>query len=818
MATAMARTEAAAGVGGDSSRHSLPPQSSRAAVESTVDAYATRILRTKSPPEASVDDSLGPYVTSIIRCSLEESSALQGGVANAVDVYDMNVEELIEDFESIVELLEGHCGMTPDVAKSALHIIAISVKTGVVDAFDDGEEHQDPDTAIGSFRSVGMLGTSLGSIMSFDCNHGCGRLGRPFRSKSVGASNDEEGMASIQMLGNMLRDTDIGEHNDAGAGFGTRGDLSPPDDYNDDFFEHPSFIMDEDMDPDDDDANRVSTQYHNHGVPGASALSTSQQSSNSASPDQGGPEHTGNMLNVSDEIPALTPMKLNRLIPEDLMGVLDNPATPAQLFVEPKNTPVHSDMSQRLDAAAQADTASDKLSKKGKGRMRSKSDAQDLAAALFRPSRARSNSVLQEKSPMLKPLSAPAPAMFSLSSKGKSDLFQQQRDSATQILLSMNGSLGEEAATEAALVSHNDVNVAQYVIDGALAAPPVCRHTLYNGCYRSDCHFSHDVEGHTCLFWLRGRCGKGNGCRFMHGFSEKLLEGIKKDFLPDQGAGTDGEGDSAIQTTNLVQHNMCMSSSVPKHAGRPFSFLNAPQGHDAASFSQMSASLPKRQVSASLPKQSRFLGASTPSPSASTSKVLPLPMHLSEDGQPSSQGLESSGSQLQCETPTSNSVSAWSNVAQRGYSLTSFSPSDDTEAAEFPSAKSKNRLKAVRIPQNLWNPSEKRCASVFHISDPLARYAEVSATHPRKDVVDLHYQSMKTFSVVLSEVLPNKLRQHREVWVLTGTGHHVARNSHQKSGGVLESAVMSWLDEHGYECARGKDRNGYCGAVLVKPR
>mmetsp|Transcript_4185 Transcript_4185/g.11542 ORF Transcript_4185/g.11542 Transcript_4185/m.11542 type:complete len:843 (-) Transcript_4185:257-2785(-) len=836
MATTMARTEVAEVGGGSplrSNRHSLPPQSSRPALESAVDAYANRVLHMKSPPEASVDDSLGPYVTSIIRCSLSESASHNG--PNVVDVYDMDVEELIEDFESLLELLEGHCGMSPDVAKSALHSIAISVKTGVVDAFDDGDEQHLAE--IGSFRSAGILGTSLGSMMSFDGSHGGGRLGRSFRSKSVGAANDHEGMAAIQMLGNMLRDTGIGGHRDVqfGAGFGDRGDYSPSDENDDEFAEHPSFIMDEDIIPDDIASIRGAAQYHSPIVPENSALSTPLQSSASSSLDQGGHEHSGNVASVGSELPALTPMKLNRLIPEDLMGVLDNPVTPAPSCAKPNEgeVSVRPNIYQQSDAAF-ADESSDKISKKGKGKRQSKADAQDLAASLFRPSRTRSNSVSQDKSPMLKPLSTPAPAMlsFSVTSSVRSNLFQNQLNSATQILLSMNGSLGDEAAMEAALVSNNDVNVAQYVIDGAMAAPPVCRHMLHNGCYRSDCHFSHDVEGHTCLFWLRGRCGKGDGCRFMHGFSEKLLDGIKKDFLPNHSragvfspsADSVGEGESPIQTANLVQHNMCISSSAPKHAGRAFSFLSPSQGK-----TNLSSSVPQRaggsfsflsppqgkdhvqsgQLSMSLPKRKHSFNAKTPSPQASA-VLQSTPMHSSLGGQ-----LQS---ETNTETPNSSSVSAWSNVAQRGYSLTSFSPSDDTEAVEMPRGKGRNKIKTVKIPQNLWNPSEKRCSSAFHIADPMKRYAEVSSTHPRKDVLDLHYQSIKTFSMVLSQVLHKKLRKHNEVWVLTGTGHHVARNSHQKSGGVLESGVMSWLDDHGYDYARGKDRNGFCGAVLVKPR
>ena len=47
------------------------------------------------------------------------------------------------------------------------------------------------------------------------------------------------------------------------------------------------------------------------------------------------------------------------------------------------------------------------------------------------------------------------------------------------------------------MASNSDVNMAQHVIDGAVFAQPVCRHLINGGCYWSDCHYNHDVDGHT---------------------------------------------------------------------------------------------------------------------------------------------------------------------------------------------------------------------------------------------------------------------------------------------------------------------------------
>ena len=111
-----------------------------------------------------------------------------------------------------------------------------------------------------------------------------------------------------------------------------------------------------------------------------------------------------------------------------------------------------------------------------------------------------------------------------------------------------------------------------------------------------------------------------------------------------------------------------------------------------------------------------------------------------------------------------------------------------------------------------------RNAAAFRIQDPMERYKEVAKSVVRGDVIDLHFQSIKTFPAVLSAVLVQKLREHGEVWVVTGSGHHVARDSHQKGGGALEAAVMAWLEEEGYTFVRGRDRNGHCGALLIKSR
>ena len=84
-------------------------------------------------------------------------------------------------------------------------------------------------------------------------------------------------------------------------------------------------------------------------------------------------------------------------------------------------------------------------------------------------------------------------------------------------------------------------------------------------------------------------------------------------------------------------------------------------------------------------------------------------------------------------------------------------------------------------------------------------------------VLDLHYQSVRSAAAVLDELLPTALHAHPEVWVITGTGHHVAANSHQKNaeGGVLRATVEEYLQYWGYEYYAGRDNAGQSGALLV---
>mmetsp|Transcript_32950 Transcript_32950/g.71305 ORF Transcript_32950/g.71305 Transcript_32950/m.71305 type:complete len:912 (+) Transcript_32950:402-3137(+) len=874
------------------------------ATEAAIDAYAGRVLSSCSPPEACVEPSLAPYITSMLRSSPSKSSP---SVLLSADPSTIRAE--IDEYDALMELLQEHCSMNADAAQSALRSIAVSVKTGVVDPFGEDTPTLGSSLASGGSSGVGVgglsptlgptfagslnaalggsssLGPSLASMQGGSCSRNSFD-GRGYRSGSLGGEDGAYVSDPVHLLGQMLQDgkAGLGGASSRGSGSGSaagtqlgssalalsgRGNGSTDSGINDDDHNtdlpvveaQSSFLLDEDI-PGYSDADKPAHQ---------------KQASVALTPGSGrsrhdGGEVTGGASTFNNGVPVLTPLKEDNLIPLDLLGVLDDPSTPAvdkrpteekkeettttvsELAAKmakesevPTTAPTPLSSEKNADFPSIAESASSLTAaatsaaaitkdamglppKKGGGKGSKKKSKKkvdlDLAASLFSTSRSRSNSIPTEKSPMLKPMVAPETLSSSLASHsdaqsmnmgimsmnlssgtggsdmgnvmggsarkaaGGDSLLSQQIQSTAEILLTMNGSLGEDAAYEASLISNADINIAQYVIDGAMSASPVCRHLLNGGCYRSDCQFSHDVDGHTCMFWLRGRCTKGAGCQFLHGFCAKLLDGINTDFLPGpEAVAQDGQyslgaapyDNGPIQTGNLLQYNSTMAYPQTR------STATAPKPLGGGTF-------------ASSPFASPSLKPAAPGPQAADFGSFSL-----------AAGGEGPGP---VPAQTSSSGSSFANVASSGYDDTSsFAQPVDSGRTYKAGASSKQY---ASIPQDLWHASEHRDSSVFHIADPLERYNEVASVNPRQDVIDLHFQSVKTFPVVLSTILDGKLRDHGEVWVVTGSGHHVDTSSHQKRGGILEEAVNSWLDSYAYDYVRGRDRNGYGGAVLVK--
>ena len=605
-----------------------------------MDAYAQRVLEkhaaaAQQEEREAPDDSLGPYVTSLLRNMMMSDDHAISSAAVLEDV------TLLPDYEGLIELLQEHCGLeTPEQAQEALQEISKAVASGRVPHNYDGES----------------------SSMN--------------RNDSSNKNSNTNGFPAMQSLN---------------AG------LPPP----------PPPVM---------------TTLDEEEFP------TLTQATAPAST-------------------VISPNRADSLIPLHLLDedpVATSPASqhPAHVDGEPNE-----DGDQNfppLGASAGKKTVVPSVAAAKKS---SKQPATDLAASLFRPPRNRQNST-DETSPKL--LSAVTKNQYAAAVIPDPYIEPQHYEAVVDMLLAMNGeSLSPDAAYAAAVLGSANVHVAQYVVEAAMTAPPICRHLLGDGCYRSDCQYSHGLDGHTCIFWLRGRCGKGETCRFLHGFHETLL--------PDMTT-TAEYGDE--------------SSFYPSTASSSYGYNNS-------------------------------------SDMASSSSWMPPPSVPVD--------VATSSTSFRATEPTSSS---FANIATAGYDMSSsFAPT--WNASDTTATSSSDRdIPTVRIPQDLWNPQENRDASVFQIADPMERYRHVqamsSSSSSSTEVIDLHFQSTKTFATVLSQVLPDALQRISEVWIVTGTGHHVGSQTHQKGGGALETAVLQWLLEQGYIVYRGRDRNGQGGAILVK--
>lgn len=681
-----------------------------AAVDTAVDTYASLVLRIYSPPESNIDSSLGPYVCSILRNATSNTIQEQ-------ESYYRYLEE-VPEADSILELLEEHCGMGVDEAKNALWIIVTSVQTGIVD-----ENFVKSGVGVGKNRMFSSFDTTADTTISHE----------DFEFEMINSIS--------QMIDEVVIDDDIN--------YGVNDYPSPSQ--SDDSRQHHQSVG---------DYLKEETCYNIASNAGHKVVSAS--------------------------------LKPSTLIPTDLLAVMDGDVSttltgnygvgPSTLNVE------HYATTTPTATTSNGASTIDYEQKQPKDINSKPVTAQDLAASLFRPSRSRSNSMPNERSRSNSMPNESTSQALSTSEQQPilsasyqtyqplSTMHQNQINSVVEILLSMNSTLSEEAALAATTFANYDVNLAQYVIEAALNAPPLCRHMLNDGCYRSDCQFSHDVDGNTCLFWLRGRCGKTvHSCRFLHGFSKKHLQGVNLESSSETYTASNN-----ISTKNLVQHNKkLVCKPTYEHEWKPEAF-------DASSpYSLYSKADQHNNISAE------------------------LSIYSPNKNAPQSQ------------------TSSFASVASKGYKdFTSFASPKENSSSTLGSSlssilsESPNKSKSfARIPQSLWNPNYNRNSALFHIADPIERFNEVSSSNKnnRPDVIDLHFQSIKTFPIVLNAILPERLINCNDgVWIITGSGHHVNRASHQKSGGILEKAVQAWLDETGYNFLQGKDRNGYSGAVLVK--
>jgi hypothetical protein len=150
------------------------------------------------------------------------------------------------------------------------------------------------------------------------------------------------------------------------------------------------------------------------------------------------------------------------------------------------------------------------------------------------------------------------------------------------------------------------------------------------------------------------------------------------------------------------------------------------------------------------------------------------------------------------------------------------------------------------MPTELWLPDTSH-SNYFHMyPDPMDRFIAVNRHHTtvlkhRKipltlsrnedditenanavTLLDVHFQSLHTVTIVLDHFLPPALSSHAEVWIVTGSGHHVGGgqggHNHQRreEGGVLFQAVRRYLTEWDMAFWIGKDGVGNFGSFLVR--
>ena len=171
--------------------------------------------------------------------------------------------------------------------------------------------------------------------------------------------------------------------------------------------------------------------------------------------------------------------------------------------------------------------------------------------------------------------------------------------------------------------------------------------------------------------------------------------------------------------------------------------------------------------------------------------------------------------------------------------------------------------KRVVIPKEVWLPSTANSDCFHMFPNPIERFKAVNSHHKsylasvtipvcfdntdnnydnnssmanpndsknggKVALLDVHFQSAKTITPVLNRFLVPALKKNEEVWVITGSGHHVAvGHQRREGGGVLFNAVKRYLedneDEMALEYRIGKDTSGgknksSGGAFLVRKK
>lgn len=191
----------------------------------------------------------------------------------------------------------------------------------------------------------------------------------------------------------------------------------------------------------------------------------------------------------------------------------------------------------------------------------------------------------------------------------------------------------------------------------------------------------------------------------------------------------------------------------------------------------------------------------------------------------------------------------------RSSTTTTTSAGSDNHTATLGDGSSNNQHKRqaqmVPIPKEVWLPSTAN-SDCFHLyPNAIERFKAVNNHHAsylasvsiplsfdnhinnnkakrggKVALLDVHFQSAKTITPVLNRFLIPAVKKSDEVWIITGSGHHVAvGHQRREGGGVLFNAVKRYLEDHeeemewefriGKDCSGGKNKTSG-GALLVR--
>jgi hypothetical protein len=188
----------------------------------------------------------------------------------------------------------------------------------------------------------------------------------------------------------------------------------------------------------------------------------------------------------------------------------------------------------------------------------------------------------------------------------------------------------------------------------------------------------------------------------------------------------------------------------------------------------------------------------------------------------------------------------------------STSTGSDNHSATLGNGSSNNqnilKTQMVPIPKEVWLPSTAN-SDCFHLyPNAIERFKAVNNHHSsylasvsiplcfdsyrnndndiknkrggKVALLDVHFQSAKTITPVLNRFLIPAVKKSDEVWIITGSGHHVTvGHQRREGGGVLFNAVKRYLEDHeeemewefrvGKDCSGGKNKTSG-GALLVR--